>query len=438
MFILITALCAVCVGLIAWGFTGPNRSLRFASLMGASMAGFAVPQVIGESNARVLTEPVLAMFVLMTILCMGCAFAGDLLGYRRRGKRIYPLGDYDDRRVMEAALILNCVAFLASIWIQLAFREEIERARLTPGGMSGPMTIAIFFSAVHRYGYALALLIYWRRRTGMALAMIFVGVAIYMSAILAGSRRGPAMELIFISLLTFAVARRKQIPALVITVLFVGGTLWSTAIGEFRTLDDRSFFEKLEAASYLKDFQNILESSGGEVYNGSKVMEYVSDNDAYDHGRVHWNKLVNAFFPGQIFGHDTKEDLKFPLVDVAMELNKHRGTVGIADTGMADCFSSFGYFGCLKYLLIGFVMGRWYRRAFDGDLAAQLAYSTLITGALHTISHGTSWLLNEFIHLAIFSYPLLYWARKPAVVSAVRRLRPRPFGSPLNAAPGLR
>ena len=59
------------------------------------------------------------------------------------------------------------------------------------------MTIAIFFSAVHRYGYALALLIYWRRRTGMALAMIFIGVAIYVSAILAGVASAAAADHLF-------------------------------------------------------------------------------------------------------------------------------------------------------------------------------------------------------------------------------------------------
>ena len=133
----------------------------------------------------------------------------------------------------------------------------------------------------------------------------------------------------------------------------------------------------------------------------------------------------------------TRKTSSSPLSTSLTELNKQRGTVGIADTGMADCYSSFGYLGCLKYLVIGFVMGRWYRRAFDGDLAAQLAYSTLITGALHTISHGTSWLLNDFIHLAIFSYPLMYWARKPAVMTTPKRLRPRPFGPPLSTASGL-
>src|SRR5207302_10371923 len=134
---------------------GPNRSLRFACLLGASMAGFAVPQVIGETSAGVVPTAILGSFILLAILCMACAFAGDLWGMRRPGKWLRPFADYDERRVMEAALILNSIAVVASIMIQVAFSEEIARRSHNPGGMSGPMTIAIFFSAVHRYGYAL-------------------------------------------------------------------------------------------------------------------------------------------------------------------------------------------------------------------------------------------------------------------------------------------
>ena len=122
-----------------------------------------------------------------------------------------------------------------------------------------------------------------------------------------------------------------------------------------------------------------------------------------------------------------------------MEANERRGTVASTDTGMADCFTSFGFFGCVKYVLIGFVMGRWDRRSFQGDLASQFAYSTLMSAALHTVSHGTPWLLNEYIHMAIFSYPVLYWARKPAACRVAAPGRGGPaepsFGM---ASPGLR
>jgi hypothetical protein len=253
--------------------------------------------------------------------------------------------------------------------------------------------------------------------------MVLFGLSNYFQIILTHARRGPAIELVFIVLLTFAMAKRKKIPAAAITILFVIGTLWSTNIEHFRH-EDMDMVEKVETADYLKKFSDVLERGGLEVQNGAEVIWATHEKESYEFGAIHWNRLVHAYFPGQIFGRDTKQRLKLDLEELAEQANIRRGTVGVTSTGMADCFTSFGYFGCLKYFVIGAVMGRWFRRAFAGDLAAQLAYSTLISAALHTISHGTGWLLNESIHMAIFSYPLLYWARKPAgpvIAQFVRR-----------------
>jgi hypothetical protein len=434
MVVLIVVMCLTCVALVAWGFTGFNRSLRFASLMGASMAGFAVPQVIGLEHAKVLQDGALEMFIGMAVLCMVCALAGDLWGYGHPGSSPRRLADYDERRVLEAALILNGVALVVSFLIQTMFGEEITRRSADAGGMSGPMVIVIFFGAVHRYGFALALLLFWRRQTTLTLMMVLFGLANYLRVILAYARRGPAIELVFIVLLTFAMVRRKNIPAVIITLLFVVGTVWSSNIDYFRSNNDMDLVEKVETADFLKHFMDVLDRGGLEVQNGAEVIWYTYENEEYEYGKYHWNNLVQAYFPGQIFGYETKQALKFELEDISEKHNKLRGTVGATRTGMADCFTSFGYFGCLKYLLIGAVMGRWFRRAFQGDLASQLAYSTLISAALHTVSHSTTWLLNDYIHMAVFSYPLLYWARKSAAPTAARTGGGRMVG----AAAGLR
>jgi hypothetical protein len=434
MLLLITSLCFVCLALIVWGFTGPNRSLRFASLFGASMAGFALPQVIGESNAGVVPPGILQMFIGMSLLCMVAALVGDLFGYKHAGRGRRTIADYDERRVTEAALFLTLVAIVASMLIQVAYGEEIaQRANLHQ--MSGPMTIAIFFSTIQRYGFALAMLLFWRRKTAVSLAIVLFGTAFYAQMILFNARRGPAVEFIFIVLLTYAMSLRKNVPAILVTLLFVGGTLWSTAIADLRSNRDQDLFEKLASAAYFKDFMSVLENGGLEVRNACDVIQHAYDYGDYDYGKVHWNRLVHAFVPGQIVGYETKESLKFDVEEIAQEVNRRRGTVGAADTGMADCFSSFGYFGCLKYLLIGYFMGRWYRRAFDGDLAAQLAYSTLMSPALHTVSHGTAWLLNSYIHMAVFSYPLLYLARKPSWQIVAGRARRRPAAEPYRVGP---
>jgi hypothetical protein len=442
LLLLLILLCLSCVGLVGWGFTGPNRCLRFCSLMGASMTGFIVPQVIGQFNSSDKTLTIdgsLQMFVIMAILCMVAAVAGDYWGYHRSGARLRRLGDYNWRRLMDAALMLNAVAIMAAFVGQVMMPDEIASRTRFQGGMSGAGVIVIFFAAVHRYGFALALLLYWERRSVLALAMILLGAANYLYTIIALSRRGPAIEFVFIVLLTYAMGRRRQISPVLISILFIVGTFWSDAINDFRGRGD--WMDKVEGATYIESFMNLLDHGGGEVRNGCEVIGTTYAEQSYEWGKLHWNKLVHAYFPGQVFGYDNKEGLKFAIEDIADERNRSRGMLGVTATGMSDCFTSFGFFGCLKYVAIGFVMGRWYRRAFAGDLAARLAFSTLMSAALHTISHGTYWLLNEYIHMAIFSYPVLYWAQKSA----------RPFGmsgarhsgqhgaEPLKGlAPGLR
>jgi oligosaccharide repeat unit polymerase len=443
MLLLLILLCLACVALVGWGFTGPNRCLRFPSLFGASAAGFLVPQVIGAFNSDRMhnLDGGLEMFVIMALLCMLAVVAGDLLGYRKPGGRLYRLADYDWRRITEAALILNIVAILAGFFSQVVFAEEIAKRTTLVGGMSGPMVIVIFFATVQRYGFALALILYWRRRSILSLAMVLFGTLNYLITIFFMSRRGPAIEFVFIVMLTYALARGKRIPALLVALFFLVGTFWSTAINDLRTHDGRSTWEKVESADYVKAVQDVLDQGGLEVENGCQVIHTTYSTGEYEWGMLHWNKLVHAYFPGQVFGHDLKEDLKFKLEDIADEANHRRGTVGATATGMADCFTSFGFFGCVKFALIGYFMGRWYRRAFQGDLSSQLAYSALMSDALHTISHGTYWLLNGYIHLAIFSYPVLYWARKPARdIIAMRWRRPALRGvEPVHGvAPGLR
>ncbi len=441
MLLLLILLCLACVALVGWGFTGPNHCLRFASLLGASVAGFILPQVFGEFNTGRLSnfDGGLEMLVIMTLLCMAAALVGDIWGYHRSGKRLRPLAAYDWRRVTEAALILNIIAILAGLMSSVIFREEIAQRTRYLGGMSGAGVIVLFFSTVHRYGFALAMLLYWERRSILALAMGLFGAGNYVYTIVIMARRGPAIEFVFILIITYALGRRKQIPAIFITIFFVVGTFWSTAIAEFRGHND--FTDKLETANFVGDFLNVIDQGGLEVENGVEVIWITFTNGSYEYGKLHWNRLVHAYFPGQIFGADTKKDLQFKIDDLAEEANLHRGTLGATPTAMADCFTSFGFFGCLKYLVIGFVMGRWYRRAFRGDLASQLAFSTMMSAALHTISHGTAWLLNEYLHLALFSYPVLYWARKPARMISSRgagRVGRSTVEPTMGIAPGLR
>lgn len=411
MVMLLILLSLGCAGVLTWGFTGYNRCLRYSFLLSASIVGFAFPQLYGLFNSHKVPEEALEITTFMFLLVLICAVIGDEWAFRHPWRDIRRYSEYDPKKIQEAALALMCIN--GFVWlISIIFADEIAR-RTSDTGSSGAIVIVYFFGTVQRYGYALALLIFWKTRSKLAMSLAIFGAINYLSAILIHSRRGPAMEFVFITIITYALAKKRKIPAILLAVIFMGGSLWSTAIGHFRANQNADFFSKLETANFIEEFERVFENGGWEVRLGAETIAEISETGDYEYGKIHWNKLVHGYFPGQIFGHEIKEGLKFDIPDIGVRNATRYGVFGATSTGVADCYTSFGIFGCLKFMVIGIVMGRWYRRAVQGDLAGQLAYSTLMTAALHTISHGTYWLLNEWIHMAVFSYPLLYWAQKP-------------------------
>ncbi|MFL6546685.1 MAG: hypothetical protein ACJ8LM_16105, partial [Candidatus Udaeobacter sp.] len=247
------------------------------------------------------------------------------------------------------------------------------------------------------------------------------------------ARRGAMADTVFMVILGLYFGRRIILPAWLLGALFVTGTLWSHAIGHFRGSVDMSFWEKVEKADFFGDFGYTLNNGGEEIANAAVICWCVEETGEYDFGKIHWNQLVHGYFPGQIFGAELKKALKFDERDVAMEKRGFKPAVGTTETGMADAFRSFWYFGCLKYYIIGYVMGRWWNRANRGDLRSQLAYMSLMGAALHTITHGTWWLMNAYIHMVIFAYPCMYWARQPVANKAIAKRRQTQSKVPMSA-----
>ena len=84
---------------------------------------------------------------------------------------------------------------------------------------------------------------------------------------------------------------------------------------------------------------------------------------------------------------------------------------GTTPTGLADSFSSFWFFGAVKFFLIGFILSRWYRAANEGNFVAQLVIMLSMGAALHAITHTTHHFFLIFIKLAAFTVPVLLYAR---------------------------
>jgi hypothetical protein len=402
--------------LIAWGVVDSRRLYRFTVFFSVSFFGFVVPQLNGLANengvlfANMLPEGALDQLTLVCVLCVLGMWLGDNRGVNHPGvAKLIRFDEYDNRRLVRVAVGLTLIGVIIS---QVAINAlDADYLANLGSQFSGPITIFLFFQSMQKYGLAVSILVYLRTRSPAAFLCALFNVLTNVVSFTQISRRGAMADTVFMVILGLYFGRRIVLPAWLLGVLFVVGTLWSHAIGEFRGNQDLTFWQKLEKAEFLGDFGHTWNNGGDELFNAAIICWSVEELNEYDFGKVHWNQLVHGYFPGQIFGNELKKAIKFPETDVAWEARSFKPAVGTTTTGMADAFRSFWYFGCIKYYIIGYVMGRWWNRANRGDLRAQLIYMAIMASALHTITHGTWWLMNAYLHIVIFAYPCLYWAR---------------------------
>jgi hypothetical protein len=81
--------------------------------------------------------------------------------------------------------------------------------------------------------------------------------------------------------------------------------------------------------------------------------------------------------------------------------------LGTTETGLADAFQSFWYFGAVKFFVLAYIMRRLLVTAQAGEFAGQFVYILSVVPAMHSISHRTDWVLMIWIHLLLFAAPVL-------------------------------
>lgn len=430
--ILLWLLISLNIAMIVWGFINPARVYRYPVFAAAVFAGFAIPQLIGLSNEggigwrQYLPEGSLDLLIVMSTLCLAALWIGDNLGVTHPGVApIRLLAEYDQTRLLQFGFALM---FVGNLIYQIAISSYSKEDLDALGSQwTGAMTIILFFFSMSKYGFTIMTYMYFRTKSQGALLCVLVGLVMTGIVFVVGARRADMANSFFVIVLGLFMTRRVVIPAWLLGAMFVVGAIWANGVGQLRGKDS-TFLERFERADLIENLQHIMENGGPEMTNAAIHIWCADEAQEFDFGAIHWNHMVHAYFPGQLLGYDLKYQLKFHVRDLPLEMLRYEGPPGSTFTGMADAFESFWWFGFLKFAIVGYIMGRWYNRALRGDLWSQLAYMALMSPALHTITHHTSWLLNNYIHMMIFAWPGLAWSRSPgsaikgtaAVLSRVR------------------
>ena|SRR6267143_181617 len=406
--LLIILFAALCVGLFYWGWREPEGTYQFPFLAGATFFAFVLPQVIGLRHDTDLPTGALAKTLFMTFLCALMCYAG----YRWRNHPMRSFAwSFEQKRLLWVSGVLTGIG--AWCFFQISRLPE----EMTSASQWSGLTVAyLFFAQILAYGFAVAVILYFRTGSRIALALAIFGSLFYLDRIFIAGRRGIAAEFAFILLLGVAFGRRKFVSRGAMVGVLITATLFLHSTGDYRSItmdEDGPQWSRVSQIPFLDNFRDLLREGGGEMRNVVYMIEATERLGNFDYGAFHWNTLVFNYVPAQILGDEFKQSLLIPLENNAASVFGYEASVGSTVTGMVDAFQSFWYFGCLKFFVLGFLLHRIYAAAAEGHFVAQLFYMLMLMPGLHCITHHTSWFISPWVHIGLFLIPGLVLARTP-------------------------
>jgi len=412
------------VAMVAYYLRAKGTFYQFPFWAATFSLGWFFPQAIGGYlNVSQFPEYAYEDAMLFASLCSLALWGGFIF---RMNKTVRVVGwldaSFDPQRLYLASAVLCLIGFYFQ-WRLWSLPEEL----LAVTQPSGIVVKYLFLGNIFKLGFiSLWLLGLWQSRLLSPKFLVFLGpgLLLFLEAILLRGRRAIMMELLTCIVFGLWFARRISIPRWIIISGLSAGLLLINGIGVYRQIMQNQKdvplaerFSQVAEANYLELFERKMRDSGEEFKNYVYARLFYADTGNYDYGGEHWNRFVFNFVPAQIVGRELKKSLMLDNQDVnLMEYVKqeygHSFMTGMTMTGYTDCFGSFGWFGFVKFWLVGFIMAALYSHAMQGSFLGSFLYIFAITDAIQTISHGThDILVRIWIYFFVLGYPAFLWAK---------------------------
>ncbi len=413
--ILLFALVAITFALLATVLGRKGRVYEYPFFAGAMFFSFVLPQLPGLATDPYLPEGAFAKTMVVTLSCAVMLWLGWTISNRPMRAFSYEMCE---QRLITAAAVLSALG--AFFYFKISHLPVEVRDLSLPTGL--PVAYN-FFAKMLGYGFALATICFVRTRSRVALAIALFGATFYLERIIFAGRRGDTSEFVLIILLSHWFERGRTVPRALALAAVLVGTLVMNSTGDYRKVaktEEGPSLDRIMQIDFVGNIKDLLANGGPEMLNAIYKINAIDQNMILDFGAFHWNTLVFNYIPAQVTGTEFKELLFIPIRN-PYAFTKHAPATGSTETGMADGFGSFWYLGAVKFFLIGLVLKRLYCAALQRSIPGQLLYMLLLTPGMLAITHHTHFILNIWVHLSIFLYPVLIWARRP-----VSRFEPAP------------
>ena len=402
--LLIFILMALCLGMLVHGLWVPGRFYKFPFLAAGIFLTFVLPQLPGLANSRFLSESALIKTVIFSCFCLAMCGIGWSFGEHVKTRKTHI---FSEQRLLYAAAFLSLVG--AYFFLKFGRLPDEERLR---GILTGTAVAYLFFAKLLTYGLALALICYARRSSMFALSIILFDSLFYLDRIVIAGRRGEMAEFCLLIALAFWFQKRWNVPRIAVVAGLALSIVGLLGAGEYREATYYSQTKDWGAVANIdlaKNWHNLMEQGGAEMTNALVSIEQVDETMQLDFGIEHWNSIIFAYVPAQLVGRELKRALYIDLESIYGKF--YFPSIGSTSTGMADSFASFWYFGCLKFFLLAYLLGRLYKSALAGNTASMAIYMLSVVPAMLAITHFTNEIVIAWIHMLIFLGPALYYAR---------------------------
>ncbi len=416
----------VTIAMVLACFFGPRGKIyEFPFWAGIIAAGWFLPQAIGGYRALDQFPPGSYFTAMMTAaFCNAAMWIGFEVAKRKPvNETSWLAADFRERGLFWAGAGMCMFG-----WFFQYKLYQLSEEVLSKGQWSGVAVIYLFLASVFQMGFVTLWLLYLSRRKWIDVRYIFFLTPCLwtlLGAAFLHGRRSAMMATFSYLFVTAWFVLRKAIPRWALLGAVGVGLLLVNSIGIYRSImseEDLTLkqkFEKVLRADYMAESKENLEEAGAEFRNYVLVTALYSDTGRYDFGGFHWNEFVFSFVPGQIIGREFKKSLMFEtglsardVGPLLLEKYGYEKGVGTTMSGYADSFGSFAWFGWIKFLLIGLMMGALYRHAMAGHFLGQMLYVYVLSVAMHAVSHGTDRILSAvWVYFLGLGYPVISRAK---------------------------
>lgn len=414
--LLLYSLISIAGLLLLWGIIKPERVYQYPFTIAAAFSFFIIPQAISIYlyPSLAISDTILTRVLIMACLCLIATF----IGYNFQANK--NIGNFlnfpvNDRRITHIAVFFIIIAFLASFLISRLPSEVRNASQWT-----GIITIYAFFRNFIYPAFALALINYSKKNNLTNLIILVLpSLLIGQIIIFDGRREATATALLTIGIclliLKNIIPPRSFVISLIISTMIIipltGSYRNIAKSGNWNELWDLNPIENFRER-ILSDSLSTRASGSFELENGALLMDFAEKNNQFTYGATYWNGIIKYYVPGQFVGKEFKESLNIAvesnIADIESNYYGFNYTTGRTMTGIADTFVSFGYFGCLVFMIIGYCYkSLWVAMAKEKTTPAIFLYTLLITPSMIIVTHSS----QRFIQDIILSIVLLLFMR---------------------------